>query len=79
MAQRLVEASREALERLQRHPSMGSSRIGDLLEIPGLRSWRVKDFPLIWLCFDRIDHLDVVRLLGERQDILPIFGNEGHR
>ena len=39
----------------------------------GLRSWRVSGFPLIWFYFEREDSLDVVRLLGERQDILSIL------
>jgi toxin ParE1/3/4 len=34
----------------------------------------VTGFPLVWLYFERDDHLDVIRLLGERQDILAILG-----
>ncbi|MCZ7562315.1 MAG: hypothetical protein M5U30_21710 [Burkholderiaceae bacterium] len=33
-------------------------------------------FPLSWCYFERGDHLDVVRLLGERQDIIAILGDE---
>jgi hypothetical protein len=29
-------------------------------------------FPLVWFYFERDDHLDFTRLLGERQDILGI-------
>jgi len=47
-----------------------------LLGIPGLRTWRVGKFPLLCCYFVRADHLDVVRLLGERQDILAILGDE---
>ncbi len=46
------------------------------LSIPGLRTWRVAGFPLLWCCFERADHLDVVRLPGERQDIAAILGDE---
>lgn len=77
VAQRLVNASRKALEQVRRDPAIGSPRIGELIEIPGLRSWRVAAFPLIWFYFERADCIDVVRLLGERQDILSIFGEEG--
>ncbi len=49
---------------------------GKLLGIPGLRAWRVGRFPLPWCHFERGDHLDVVRLLGERQDIPAILGDE---
>jgi hypothetical protein len=29
-----------------------------------------------WFCFERDDHVDVVRLLGERQDIAAILAEE---
>ncbi len=44
--------------------------------IPGLRTWQIARFPLLWFCLERDDHLDVVRLLGERQDIAAILGAE---
>ena len=54
-------------------PEEGSPRLGRLCEIPGLRSWRIKGFPMLWLYFEAEDHLDVVRLLGDRQDIAAIL------
>jgi toxin ParE1/3/4 len=36
----------------------------------------VGKFPLLWCYFERGGHLDVVRLLGERQDIIAILGGE---
>jgi toxin ParE1/3/4 len=39
-------------------------------------TWRVAKFPLLWCYFERGDHLDVVRLLGERQDLAAILGDE---
>ena len=50
--------------------------LGKTLGIPGLRTWRVSKLPLLWFYFERYDHLDVVRLLGERQDIAAILGGE---
>ncbi len=73
VAKDLIAASCAALEQVQQNPSMGSPLIGQLLDIPGLRSWRVAGFPLIWIYFEREDTLDVVRLLGERQNILSIL------
>lgn len=58
-------------------PPSGRRASAMLIEIPGLRSWRVAAFPLIWFYFERADCIDVVSLLGERQDILSIFGEEG--
>jgi toxin ParE1/3/4 len=46
------------------------------LGISGLRTWRVAKFPLLWCYFERDDDLDVVRLLGQRQDLTAILGDE---
>jgi len=73
IANELAGAADDALRHLQQNPGTGSPRIGQELDIPGLRSWRVSGFPLIWFYFEREDCLDVVRLLGERQDILSIL------
>lgn len=73
IANQLAGAADDALQHLQQNPGTGSPRIGQILEIPGLRSWRVSSFPLIWFYFEREDYLDVVRLLGERQDIMAIL------
>ncbi len=72
LAERMFDAALAALTPIERMPGMGSPRVGLLSEIPGLRSWRVTDFPMQWLYFEAEDHLDVVRLLGDRQDIAAI-------
>lgn len=76
LAVKLAKATNEALDQVEREPGMGSPRLGKLLDIAGLRTWRVEKFPLLWCYFERGDHLDVVRLLGERQDITAILGGE---
>lgn len=73
LAERMFDAALAALEPIERMPAMGSPRLGELCEIPGLRSWRIKGFPMQWLCFEADDHLDVVRLVGDRQDIIAIL------
>ena len=73
LGERMFDAALAALKPIQRMPAMGSPRLGQLCEIPGLRSWRVKGFPMQWLYFEAEDHLDVVRLLGDRQDIVAIL------
>ena len=73
LAERMFDAAVAALEPIERMPGMGSPRLGQLCEIPGLRSWRVTGFPMQWLYFEAEDHLDVVRLLGDRQDIIAIL------
>ena len=76
VAVKLANATNTALDQLELDPGIGSPTLGKLLGIPGLRTWRVSKFPLLWCCFERGDHLDVVRLLGERQDIAAILGDE---
>jgi toxin ParE1/3/4 len=69
----MFDAAIAALETIERMPAMGSPRLGQLCELPGLRSWRVTGFPMQWLYFEADRHLDVVRLLGDRQDIVAIL------
>jgi toxin ParE1/3/4 len=77
VAARLVVPMSLSLKQIQTNPGLGSPRWGQLAEIDGLRAWRISEFPLTWLYVERADHLDVIRLLGERQDILSILGT-GH-
>lgn len=76
VAVRLVKATSAALDQIELEPGIGSPVLGSSLGIPGLRTWQVKKFPLLWFYFERDDHLDVVRLLGERQDVAAILGAE---
>lgn len=76
LGERMFDAAVAALKPIQNMPGLGSPRLGLLCEIPGLRSWRVTDFPMQWLYFEAQDHLDVVRLLSDRQDIVAILGGE---
>ena len=76
VAVRVVKATNAALDQIEPDPGIGSPVLGKRLGIPGLRTWQVAKFPLLWCYFERGDHLDVVRLLGERQDIAAILGAE---
>ena len=76
VAVKLANATNAALDQIELDPAIGSPTLGKVLGIPGLRTWRVSKFPLLWCYFERADHLDVVRLLGERQDIAAILGGE---
>ena len=76
IAVKLVNATNAALDQIQVEPGMGSPVLGKILGVPGLRIWRVTKFPLLWFYFECNDHVDVVRLLGERQDIAAILAEE---
>ena len=76
VAVRVVKATNAGLDQIELDPGIGSPTLGKRFGIPGLRTWRVTKFPLLWCYFERGDHLDVVRLLGERQDIAAVLGDE---
>ena len=73
---RLFDAAQASLVTVQTQPGFGSPAIGQCCGLPGLRSWRVKGFPLHWFYFDRDDSIDVVRLLADRQDVAAILDDE---
>ena len=76
VAVRVVKATNAALDQIELDPGIGSPLVGKRLGISGLRTWQVAKFPLLWFYFERGDPLDVVRLLGERQDIGTILAAE---
>ena len=76
VAVKAVKATNSALDQIELDPGIGSPVLAKRLGIPGLRIWKVAKFPRLWCYFERGDHLDVVRLLGERQDIATILGAE---
>lgn len=76
VAVKLANATNAALNQIELDPGIGSPALGKLLGVPGLRTWRVGKFPLLWCYFERGDDLDVVRLLGQRQDLAAILGDE---
>lgn len=68
VAARLVRALASAQQALTSHPGIGSPRLGQLLGIAGLRTWRIEGFPLSCWYVERSGVVDVVRLIGHRQD-----------
>lgn len=68
VAGRLVKALAGAQHGLERNPAIGSPTLGKLLNIEGLRTWGIEGFPLAYWYFERADHIEVVRLVGQRQD-----------
>ena len=78
LAERMFGAAIGALEPIERMTGIGSTRLGQLCEIPGLRSWRITDFPIQWLYFEADDHLDAppldparIRQAGRPDDRRP--------
>ncbi len=69
LAERFFGAALASLRSIERMPGIGSPLIGEMCDIPGLRSFAVKGFPIRWHYFIAEDHLDVVRLLADAQDL----------
>lgn len=68
VAQKLVQAMAKALQDLEHNPAIGSPTLGKMLGVESLRTWRLQGFPLTFWYFERAEHIDVVRLVGRRQD-----------
>ena len=68
VATKLVEAMTKALAELELNPAIGSPSLGKVIDVEGLRTWRIDGFPLSFWYFERAEHIDVARLIGQRQD-----------
>jgi toxin ParE1/3/4 len=73
LGERFFDAAIAALGAIGRMPGAGSPRVGELCGIPGLRVRRVVGFPCGWFYFVTQDHVDIVRLLADAQDLPAIF------
>ena len=46
--------------------------MGQDLGVEGMRTWLIAGFPLSFWYFERTTHVDVARLVGQRQDAAGI-------
>lgn len=72
VAQRFAQAVKDAVAQLEANPAIGSPRVGQEIGVSELRIWRLSGFPAALWYFERADHVDIVRLVGERQDPLVV-------
>ena len=72
VAARLVKALQRALDTLEENPGIGSPALGLEIGVDGMRTWPVDAFPLTFWYFEREVYVDIVRLVGQRQDALRI-------
>lgn len=71
-----IDALEQAYVHIGRHPATGSSRYAHELEIPELRSWRLKRYPYVVFYVEHEDHIDVWRVLHGMRDI-PAWLRDG--
>lgn len=64
-----IDALEAAFQQIAHHPASGSSRYAHELAIPGLRSWPLKRYPYLAFYLERVDCLDVWRVLHGERDI----------
>ena len=76
VGERFLETAIASLRPLERMPSIGSARVGELCDIPGLRSYRLEGFSAGWFYFVGAEHIDVVRLLAYAPDLRAILIDE---
>jgi toxin ParE1/3/4 len=69
VALRFVDALEDAYRLIGENPGAGSPRYGLTLDLPGLRSWRVRGFPHLIFYIERADVLDVWRILHGSRDV----------
>lgn len=65
----LVDALEQAYAHIARHPSTGSMRYALELNLPGLRSWPLKNYPYLIFYVESTDSIDVWRVLHSQRDI----------
>jgi len=68
VAKKLAKSLRQSMKRISLEPGLGSPRMGQDLDVEGLRAWPLDGFPMSLWYFERIDHVDVVRVISHRQD-----------
>ena len=64
-----IDALEAAISHLHHYPNSGSLRFAFELEIPGLRSWSLQQFPYLIFYVPQDDRIDIWRLLHARRDI----------
>jgi len=47
------QAKKRLRDQIEVEPGIGSPVLGKVLDIPGLRTWRISKFPLLWFYFER--------------------------
>ena len=64
-----IDALEKAYAHLSRHAAAGSPRYAHELNLPGLRSWPLTQYPYLEFYINRNDHIDVWRVLHGQRDI----------
>lgn len=77
LGDRFFACAIEAVRSVEAMPGIGSPLVGERIGVDGLRRAGVDGFPCGWFYIERADHLDVVRLLADKQDLDDLLGKDG--
>lgn len=64
-----IDALEVAYAHISRNPATGSPRYANALSLPGLRFWPLTRYPYLVFYAERVDHIDVWRVLHSHRDI----------
>jgi toxin ParE1/3/4 len=64
-----IDALERAFSSIANRPATGAPRYAHELNLPGLRSRRLKRYPYLIFYVERDDHIDVWRVLHAKRDI----------
>lgn len=79
LGSRFFDAAVTTLRSIEQMPGVGTPEIGERCKVPGLRVRRIVGFSCGWFYFVAEQHVDVVRLLADAQDLsslLAVFADE---
>lgn len=65
----LIDALEKAYSHISRHPATGSPRYAHELNLPGLRFWPLTRYPHGIFYIEKVDHIDVWRVLHGQRDL----------
>jgi toxin ParE1/3/4 len=77
VARSFVDSLREAYRVIAERPRIGSPRYAASTSFRGLRSRRLRRFPYMVFYFERVDHIDIWRILHAQRDIPAVLGQAG--
>jgi toxin ParE1/3/4 len=64
-----VDALERAYRLISEQPGAGSSRYAHALDLLGLRSWPLRDYPFVVFYFEQETHVEIWRVLHAARDI----------
>lgn len=72
-AEQAVDGCLDALAKAYQHissfPKTGSTRTGNEINLPGLRSWPLTKYPFLLFYVEENDQIDCWRLIHEKRDV----------